>query len=360
MNDLDLRVSKDGGTTFFPWKLDVSNFSAAATTGDNLVDNIEKIEIPNASGEYIIQVSHKGSSLIDGKQEFSLIVTGIDNEEFTISSHQGILETCSSSDSADFNVDLAFSDGFSDTIDFTVSGLPSGTSGSFSSTSLNEEGTTVLSVIGLENLSPGDYPFTVVGSGSTETINIYLILRVLDTDVSNVGLIFPPDGAENQPVVILFRWEDGDESITSYDFELSRFPDFSNIEFSANVVIPEYLALGVTEGATYYWRVKPYTPCASGNFSEVYTFTVDGILGINEQSIEGLVMYPNPTKDVLNLFANTPITDVKIVNVLGQVLLNKTSNTSISQIDVSSLATGNYFISVTSENRTKVLQFLKN
>ena len=54
---------------------------------------------------------------------------------------------------------------------------------------------------------------------------------------------------------------------------------------------------------TYYWRVKPYTPCATGNFSEAYTFTVDGILGVNDQSIEGLAMYPNPTKDVLNLFA---------------------------------------------------------
>ena len=78
-----------------------------------------------------------------------------------------------------------------------------------------------------------------------------------------MGLIFPPDGAENQPVVILFRWEDGDESISSYDFELSRYEDFSEIEFSGNVIIPEYFALGVTEGATYYWRVKPYTPCAT-------------------------------------------------------------------------------------------------
>ena len=109
-----------------------------------------------------------------------------------------------------------------------------------------------------------------------------------------------------------------------------------------------------------HWRVKPYTPCASGNFSEFYTFTVDGVFGVNEQSIEGLAMYHNPTKDVLNLFANTPITEVKIVNVLGQVLFTKTSNTSISQIDGSSLATGNYFISITSENTTKVLQFLKN
>ena len=71
---------------------------------------------------------------------------------------------------------------------------------------------------------------------------------------------------KNQPVVILFRWEDGDESISSYDFELSRFPDFSNIEFSANVIIPEYLVLGVTEGATYYWRVKTLYPLCFRKF----------------------------------------------------------------------------------------------
>ena len=360
INDLDLRVSKDGGATYFPWKLDVANYSTPATTGDNLVDNIEKIEILGASGEYIIQVSHKGAALFDGIQAFSLIVTGIDNEEFTVSSHQGILEACTADDSADFNVDLGFSDGFSDTIDFTVSGLPSGTSGSFSSPSLSDEGTTVLTLGGLGSLSTGDYPFLVTGSGSSETINLYLILRILSDEVANIELIFPPDGAVDQPVVIEFTWELGDESVNSYDFELSRYSDFSEVEFSANVLFPKYLALGVTEGATYYWRVKSNTNCADGNFSEVYTFTVDGILGVIEQSIEGLVIYPNPASNVLNLDAPTPISNIEIVNVLGQVLLSKTSNTSISQIDVSSLATGNYFIAVTSENNKKVLQFLKN
>ena len=71
------------------------------------------------------------------------------------------------------------------------------------------------------------------------------------------------------------------------------------------------------------------------------------------------MIYPNPASNILNLDAATPISNVEIINVLGQVLLSKTSNTSISQIDVSSLATGNYFISVTSENNKKVLQFLK-
>ena len=359
MNDLDLRVSKDGGATYLPWKLDVVNYSAPATTGDNLVDNIEKIEILGASGEYIIQVSHKGAALFDGVQAFSLIVTGIDNEEFTVSSHQGILEACTADDSADFNIDLGFSDGFSDTIDFTVSGLPSGTSGSFSSLSLSDEGTTVLTLGGLESLSTGDYPFLVTGSGSAETVNLYLILRILSDEVANIELIFPPDGAVDQPVVIEFTWELGDESVNSYDFELSRYSDFSEVEFSANVLFPKYLALGVTEGATYYWRVKSNTNCADGNFSEVYTFTVDGILGVIEQSIEGLVIYPNPASNVLNLDAATPISNVEIVNVLGQVLISKSTNATISNIDVSALSIGNYFIKVTSENNTKVLQFLK-
>ena len=88
INDLDLRVSKDGGATYFPWKLDAANFSAPATTGDNLVDNIEKVEIVGATGEYLIQVSHKGSVLTNGLQDFSLIVTGIEEtlstEDFDI------------------------------------------------------------------------------------------------------------------------------------------------------------------------------------------------------------------------------------------------------------------------------------
>jgi len=140
---------------------------------------------------------------------------------------------------------------------------------------------------------------------------------------------------------------------------LSRYLDFSEIEFLANVLFPNYLALGVTEGATYYWRVKSNTTCAIGNFSEVYTLTVEGVLGLNDQSIEGLVIYPNPTANILNLDAATPISNVEIVNVLGQVLIFESSNSTISNIDVSALSKGTYFIKVTSDNNAKVLQFLK-
>ena len=75
VNDLDLRVSGNG-TTYFPWKLDANNPQSWATTGDNIVDTVEGIQINSAqSGNYTITVSNK-VSLLDGLQNFSLVITG--------------------------------------------------------------------------------------------------------------------------------------------------------------------------------------------------------------------------------------------------------------------------------------------
>ena len=75
VNDLDSRITKDQDE-FQPWTLNPSNLGAAASTGDNSRDNVEKIEIeaPEA-GLYTINISHK-SVLIGGSQSFSLIVSG--------------------------------------------------------------------------------------------------------------------------------------------------------------------------------------------------------------------------------------------------------------------------------------------
>lgn len=76
VNDLDLRITRFDGTTFFPWRLNVNNPSAAATKGDNVVDTVEMVDVDQTlAGYYIIRVTHKGN-LSGGSQAFSLIVTG--------------------------------------------------------------------------------------------------------------------------------------------------------------------------------------------------------------------------------------------------------------------------------------------
>ncbi len=78
INDLDLKVLDENENVYRPWKLDHTNFSAAATTGDNFRDNIEKIEIDSPSGDYVFRVTHKGELWSD-EQVVSLIISGVEN-----------------------------------------------------------------------------------------------------------------------------------------------------------------------------------------------------------------------------------------------------------------------------------------
>jgi serine protease AprX len=76
VNNLDIKVIKDG-IIYYPWRLDPTDvFAPASNNSDNNVDNIERVEIFNATpGVYTIQINHKGT-LTNGLQEYSLIASG--------------------------------------------------------------------------------------------------------------------------------------------------------------------------------------------------------------------------------------------------------------------------------------------
>jgi hypothetical protein len=75
VNDLDLRLV-NGQTMYMPWVLDPSNPSSAATTGDNILDNVERIDCVPPAGTCTLTVSHKGS-LTNKSQAFSLLTSGL-------------------------------------------------------------------------------------------------------------------------------------------------------------------------------------------------------------------------------------------------------------------------------------------
>jgi hypothetical protein len=58
VNDLDLKVVDPSGATVLPYVLDVNSPTSNATRGENHVDNVEELEIPNAAaGTYRILVN---------------------------------------------------------------------------------------------------------------------------------------------------------------------------------------------------------------------------------------------------------------------------------------------------------------
>lgn len=85
VNDLDI-VIKKGATTYRSWKLNPATPNAAATTGDNTLDNVEKIEITDVvpGDSYTIEVTHKGT-LERGSQAYSLIVSGVGSQAYCAS-----------------------------------------------------------------------------------------------------------------------------------------------------------------------------------------------------------------------------------------------------------------------------------
>jgi hypothetical protein len=80
VNDLDLRIKDNtSGKVYYPWILDPFNPGNAATKGDNIRDNVEKVELGDSlipGRTYTITVSHKGTTLKNTTQAYTLILSG--------------------------------------------------------------------------------------------------------------------------------------------------------------------------------------------------------------------------------------------------------------------------------------------
>ncbi len=93
VNDLDLRIYPPGTTVFNPsasttakpWILNPdltgqnpTTRASAATTGDDIRNNVEQVvqNSPVTTDDYILRVTHKGSTLSGGQQWVSIILSG--------------------------------------------------------------------------------------------------------------------------------------------------------------------------------------------------------------------------------------------------------------------------------------------
>ncbi|PZR23330.1 MAG: hypothetical protein DI539_03505 [Flavobacterium psychrophilum] len=84
--------------------------------------------------------------------------------------------------------------------------------------------------------------------------------------------------------------------------------------------------------------------------------------GVDDNLLQGLNIYPNPAKDVLNITSEiTGATgSYEIYNTLGQAIA--TGNVTFEKeqsIDISGLSQGIYIIKLNREGKTKTLKFIK-
>jgi hypothetical protein len=113
----------------------------------------------------------------------------------------------------------------------------------------------------------------------------------------------------------------------------------------------------VTVGDTYYVRVSGFSEDDAGTFC--LKVSTNQLLANDNFSFESLKLYPNPTKNTLNVSYNQEISNVEVYNLVGQRVANLTPNANEGQLDMSNLASGAYFVKVTSNNATKTVKVIK-
>jgi hypothetical protein len=110
----------------------------------------------------------------------------------------------------------------------------------------------------------------------------------------------------------------------------------------------------LTNGAIYY-AVNVSSGCASMPFA----ITVTVALGTDGFNNENFSFYPNPTSGILNINYSNEITNVIVINMLGQIVIDRKTNQNEVQINLSSLPASAYFVKVESDNKSKVVKVIK-
>lgn len=266
VNDLDIRITKDGNT-YYPWKLLGDASLPAIATEDNAVDNIERINInaPEA-GTYTITVTHKGT-LQGGTQDFAFVVTGL-SSSFSLTSLSDEQTACLDG-SASF--DFAFTNAAATATTFTAAGLPSGAVASFAPESMTASGTLVMTISNLENAAPGIYTVSVIGANGSETETRTALLKVSSADFTEVVATAPTDGQVGVSTTINLTWE-ALPNADSYRVQVATDAGFTNIIENGVSSTNNFSIADLSEATSYFWRVFPANSCGESATAATHNF----------------------------------------------------------------------------------------
>lgn len=315
VNDLDIRITKDG-IPFYPWRLDVNSpTSPALRDADNSIDNVEVVKIDNpAAGNYVITVTHKGT-LVTGGQNYSLVVTGLSSNIALIPTSDNV-ELCSNQ-TATYTFNYKQVGG--GTTNFSATGVPSGANVSISPTSLSANGTVTMTVSNLGSVVPGEYNIGIVGNNGVELETRTKVLKIYSSTFDPVVITSPSNGFNGAAIRVNLRWQ-ANSNVEDQIVQLSTSPTFSTFIVNQSTPSTNYFVSGLLQDTVYYWRIVPSNRCgaASANSATVNSFrtgiiTCDNIFNATDFSDATIATTANVTASVpINVSGGIIISDLKV------------------------------------------------
>lgn len=175
-------------------------------------------------------------------------------------------------DTAVFVLQLTTVLGFAEGLNFTVDGLPQGTTASFAPAQLTPPGEVVLTITGTGNAMAGTYPLTINVIGLSVVKSATVQLTILEELQNQVTLTSPANGMPGIPFgVTTLTWAELSGS-TSYHVEVATNPSFATTVATLTNAGNSAEVTGLQAETVYYWRVRGANLCGDGPWSATWSF----------------------------------------------------------------------------------------
>ncbi|WP_333695363.1 T9SS type A sorting domain-containing protein [Flavobacterium sp.] len=211
------------------------------------------------------------------------------------------------------------------------------------------------------------------GFSSINSVSVYKIARLNPNGTLDVT--FYPNGFYCDRILTTKILSNGKVLIGCYGTSSSQTNQLllinSNGSLDSNFNIGTGFAYGSNDNSKSIYDINIQADnkvLVGGTFTTYNGITQNRILRLSNSgslsndlfnSSNKIYLYPNPTKDFLNIESPDyfEIKSINIINQIGQTVINQNEN--YKTIDVSTLSNGIYFIKINGENKIITKQFIK-
>ncbi len=214
--------------------------------------------------------------------------------------------------------------------------------------------------------SSASVPVTVTGGHTIGSMKVRLNLTHTYIQDMTISLVGP--ASIGSPEVILFKEACGDhDNINCTLDDNGEAPQCSGIPSVFGTIAP-YEALSAFNNlpANGEWILKVKDPY-NGDGGTVNSFSIDicyitTSLGLDSNSLTNTAVYPNPTKDILNIDIPYAIgtSKLKLYDVQGRFVMETSTNNTHEVMNIENLQSGVYMLSIENESNKTVKKVILN
>ena len=213
--------------------------------------------------------------------------------------------------------------------------------------------------------------FVFGGSGYNCEGNNSVIHNLYSANTSG-HITSPTQTSNGQDIQVLYSWTARPYSTNAVDYtvyvEYAVVADtwilISEYEVTEETDCTEYTATvagtAVPSGSDFTFRVRDAWNSGDSYHAVDDVHIVQGSdTSVANVVIEGLEIFPNPVSDILTVNAVNSIDTITIFNLLGQEVLNSSSNTTQAKLNTNDLPIGIYIVKIKVGNQTVSYSLIK-